>query len=180
MYDSTSSSYINMDTILRLIREGVDICVIEDETGKDITNNILLQSILDSNETVQLFPTSLLHRLIRLQSKQDVEHAVSNKLAETLQMLDAQLSRLEKSGWMASTNWNPFSNTDSPPNNVHQKTEVDDHKATPETREDNVVDSDNTDGAEQGPKTVKKTVAEQQLDSIRSHIASLEARLRKK
>ena len=47
LYDSTSSSYINIEELIQLVREGEEVQIIEDSTGMDITNNILLQSILE-------------------------------------------------------------------------------------------------------------------------------------
>lgn len=197
LYDSTSSSYINIEEVIQLIRAGEEVQIIEDSTGKDITNNILLQSILETNATVQLFPSSLLHRLIRVQSKEDLQDSLSTKLASGLQMLDAQLARLENSDWMNMASWKPFSGASKEKSNGEEPSpqeetsspEAEEKKSEePVTETDNGTDIHENETASTPEESTsssskekeKRSVAEQQLDTIRAHIASLEARLRKK
>ena len=200
LYDSTSSSYINIEEVIQLIRAGEEVQIIEDSTGKDITNNILLQSILETNATVQLFPSSLLHRLIRVQSKEDLQDSLSTKLASGLQMLDAQLARLENSDWMNMASWKPFSSSAPKEKGNGEDSSQQEETSSPESEErkpeEPVTDTDegtetnenetastleeSTSSSSTSKEKEKRSVAEQQLDTIRAHIASLEARLRKK
>ena len=182
LYDSTASSYINIDELLQLVRDGEEIQVVEDSTGKDITNNILLQSVLEHNSSVNLFPTSLLHRLIRLQSKEDVQGTLSEKVASGLQMLDAQLAKLEGSNWSNIAGWNPFGTTEKPEGSTEDVSVDSDSSAQVENQNETVEEEqgDKERQADPIPETPKKSVVDQQLDTIRAHIASLESRLRKK
>jgi len=191
LYDSTSSSYINIEELIQFVRDGEEVEIIEDTTGKDITNNILLQSILETNATVQLFPKSLLHRLIRVQSKDDLQGALSNRIAAGLQLLDAQLAKLEGSNWMNMSSWNPFAQNDQPTpqkeseDTVSEENEAQEKEEPFEETTEDIVDTESTpievvQEENPEPEEPKRSVAEQQLDNIRAHIASLEARLRKK
>ena len=197
LYDSTSSSYINMDDLIQLVREGEEIQVTEETTGNDITNTLLLQSILENNSTVQVFPTQLLHRLIRLQSEEDIQSTLANKIAVGLQRLDAQLAKLEGANWSDFSAWNPFS-TSSPQTDEEVNTEETKETVQASVPEDTTCVNEDSP-KEKGPEdsrssendsvseadrpssadSKKKSVVDQQLDTIRAHIASLEARLRK-
>lgn len=67
LYNTETSSYINIQEIVKLIREGRDIQVIDSKTKKDITRLVLLQIILDEGQS--LLPTPFLYQLIRTQEE---------------------------------------------------------------------------------------------------------------
>jgi polyhydroxyalkanoate synthesis repressor PhaR len=164
LYDTTTSSYINLEELLQLIKDGETVEVTDDTTGDVITNNLLLQSILENNSTVKMFPTPLLHRLIRLQEKENFQSTIESQIAHGLQLLDAQLAKLEGGNWNTFIKWGSFS------------TEKDSNDGTEEPSENRGA-ADKDRGENDGQP---KSVVDQQLDTIRSHISSLEARLRKK
>ncbi|MFA6302386.1 MAG: polyhydroxyalkanoate synthesis regulator DNA-binding domain-containing protein [Legionella sp.] len=47
LYDTKSSQYVNLDQLQRFIVDGVDFKVEDSGTGKDITNAILLQILVE-------------------------------------------------------------------------------------------------------------------------------------
>ena len=64
LYDTTSSRYVNLADIARMIREGSDVEVI-DTRGKDVTRTILTQIIVEeSREHDSGLPQQLLQQLI--------------------------------------------------------------------------------------------------------------------
>jgi polyhydroxyalkanoate synthesis repressor PhaR len=67
LYDTSQSSYINLDDIKRLIIDHEDFEVMDSKTGEDLTKSILLQIISESetNEQQSLLTNSLLKQLIR-------------------------------------------------------------------------------------------------------------------
>lgn len=66
LYNTDSSSYITLEHLAGMTREGVDFQVIDAKTGADITHQILTQIIMDE-ETAggsQMLPVSFLRDLI--------------------------------------------------------------------------------------------------------------------
>jgi polyhydroxyalkanoate synthesis repressor PhaR len=50
LYDTESSRYITLKGISELVRAGKDVCVIDNETGEDITSLILSQILVDGQK----------------------------------------------------------------------------------------------------------------------------------
>lgn len=66
LYDSTNKSYVTLEDIAALIREGSEIKVIDSQSGQDITKIILIQVILESEKNKEdILPVSFLHMLIK-------------------------------------------------------------------------------------------------------------------
>jgi len=66
LYNTKSSSYITLDHLAKMTREGVDFKVVDAKTGADITHQILTQIIMEE-ETVrgeQMLPVNFLRQLI--------------------------------------------------------------------------------------------------------------------
>ena len=65
LYNTQSSSYITLDDLARMVREGVDFQVLDAKTGNDITHSILTQIIMDEESNGgQMLPVSFLRQLI--------------------------------------------------------------------------------------------------------------------
>jgi len=66
MYDTENRKYISLEEIANLIREGVDVRVIDNATEKDITTQTLTQVILEEGKKGRNpFSTEILHGVIR-------------------------------------------------------------------------------------------------------------------
>ena len=68
LYNTKSSSYITLDHLAKMTREGVDFQVLDAKTGTDITHRILTQIIMEE-ETVrgeQMLPVNFLRQLISM------------------------------------------------------------------------------------------------------------------
>lgn len=68
LYNTKSSSYITLDHLAKMTREGVDFKVLDAKTGADITHQILTQIIMEE-ETArgeQMLPVSFLRQLIAM------------------------------------------------------------------------------------------------------------------
>ncbi len=65
LYDTSHSRYVNLEDIAALIREGAEVQVIDEKTGRDITRVTLTQIILEDarNEPAGL-PLELLRELV--------------------------------------------------------------------------------------------------------------------
>lgn len=67
LYNTQTSSYITLDFLAKLTREGKDFKVIDAKTGDDITHNILTQIIMEEETSgQQMLPVSFLRELISL------------------------------------------------------------------------------------------------------------------
>jgi|GEM_PF-414373 len=66
LYDTRESSYITLDELEVLIREGDDVRVIDAKTSEDLTQATLAQIILEGRRAGRLLPVPLLFQLIRM------------------------------------------------------------------------------------------------------------------
>ena len=65
LYNTESSSYITLDTLAGMVREGRDFVVYDAKTGDDITRGVLTQIIVEQEGRGQnLLPTGFLRQLI--------------------------------------------------------------------------------------------------------------------
>ena len=68
LYNTRSSSYITLDDLARMTREGVDFKVLDAKTGADITHQILTQIIMEEEASggEQMLPVGFLRQLISM------------------------------------------------------------------------------------------------------------------
>jgi polyhydroxyalkanoate synthesis repressor PhaR len=65
LYDSTARRYVNLGDISRMLREGVDVTVLDARTGKDLTRVVLTQIIMeDTRDGDAGLPLKLLRQLV--------------------------------------------------------------------------------------------------------------------
>ena len=65
LYDTESSSYITLDRLAAMIREGRDFEVVDAKTGEDITHQVLTQIIVDEESRgTTMLPVNFLRQLI--------------------------------------------------------------------------------------------------------------------
>jgi polyhydroxyalkanoate synthesis repressor PhaR len=71
LYNTASSSYVTLDHLSEMVREGVDFVVQDAKTGEDITRSVLTQIIFEQESRGQnLLPVTFLRRLIRFYGDQ--------------------------------------------------------------------------------------------------------------
>ncbi len=65
-YDATRSCHVTLNELLDLVRSGRDVHITDSRSGNDITNQVLLQIMLDrDNLKLDLFPSTMLHWMLR-------------------------------------------------------------------------------------------------------------------
>jgi len=66
LYNTETSSYVTLDDLARMVREGRDFVVYDAKTGDDITRSVLTQIIVEeeSKSGQNLLPTAFLRQLI--------------------------------------------------------------------------------------------------------------------
>jgi polyhydroxyalkanoate synthesis repressor PhaR len=68
LYDTESSSYVTLDRLAQMIREGRDFKVVDAKTGDDITHQVLTQIIVEEEARggATLLPVNFLRQIIGL------------------------------------------------------------------------------------------------------------------
>src|SRR3954469_7913284 len=65
LYNTASSSYVTLDDLAKMIKEGGDFVVYDAKTGEDLTRSVMTQIIVEQEQKGQnLLPTSFLRQLI--------------------------------------------------------------------------------------------------------------------
>lgn len=66
LYDTSSSSYVTLDHLAKLIREGVEFEVVDAKTHEDLTRSVLTQIIFEQEQSgAGALPTNFLRQLIK-------------------------------------------------------------------------------------------------------------------
>jgi polyhydroxyalkanoate synthesis repressor PhaR len=85
LYDTESSSYITLDRLAAMIREGRDFEVVDAKTGEDITHQVLTQIIVDEESRgATMLPVNFLRQLIGLYGGQ-MQGAVPQYLEDAME-----------------------------------------------------------------------------------------------
>lgn len=67
LYDTETSSYITLELLSQMTREGRDFVVVDAKTGEDITHSVLTQIIMEEEQRgTNLLPVNFLRQLISL------------------------------------------------------------------------------------------------------------------
>lgn len=70
LYDTGASRYVKLEDIARMVRDGIDVRVVDDRTGKDITQVIFTQIIVENAREKEIaLPLQLLTQLVRSSDK---------------------------------------------------------------------------------------------------------------
>jgi polyhydroxyalkanoate synthesis repressor PhaR len=65
LYNTETSGYLNYQELVKLIRDGHDVQVIDSRTKADVTKAVLMQVILEEEKTQSVLPVSFLFQVIR-------------------------------------------------------------------------------------------------------------------
>lgn len=96
LYDTTARSYVSLNDIADLVRNGETIQVIDNATGDDLTASTLTQIILEAGKKGNhLIPTDLLHDLVR-RSTHVLEDGVAQLRKNVDSLVQTSFHRLEQ------------------------------------------------------------------------------------
>jgi polyhydroxyalkanoate synthesis repressor PhaR len=71
LYNTAASTYVTLEHLSEMVREGTDFIVLDAKTGEDITRSVLTQIIFEQESRGQnLLPVQFLRRLIRFYGDQ--------------------------------------------------------------------------------------------------------------
>jgi len=84
LYDTGRSSYVTLDDLCEMVKEGHDFVVYDAKSGNDITRSVLTQIIVDQESKGEnLLPTGFLKNLIGFYGD-NIQPLVPNYLEQTL------------------------------------------------------------------------------------------------
>lgn len=96
LYNTQSSSYITLDDLARMTRDGVDFVVLDAKTGGDITHSILTQIIMEEEANgEQMLPVSFLRNLIAMYGN-SMQSLMPHYLEATMDNFQANQARLQE------------------------------------------------------------------------------------
>jgi polyhydroxyalkanoate synthesis repressor PhaR len=102
LYDTGDSRYVTLDELAAKIRTGVDLRIVDAQSGEDLTQATLTQIVLESGNAAKFLPVQLLTQMIRL-SDDALAEFFSRYVTSALDMyLQA------KRGVQAITTYNPL------------------------------------------------------------------------
>ena len=101
LYNTQSSSYITLDDLSRMTREGIDFQVLDAKTGSDITHQILTQIIMEEeSHGEQMLPISFLRQLISMYGN-SMQALMPHYLEATMDNFRANQMKLQET-WKSS------------------------------------------------------------------------------
>jgi len=65
LYNSETSGYLNYQDLVKIIRDGHDVQVIDSRSKADVTKAVLMQVILEEEKNQSVLPVSFLFQVIR-------------------------------------------------------------------------------------------------------------------
>jgi polyhydroxyalkanoate synthesis repressor PhaR len=95
LYDTSSSSYVNLEQLAERVRDGHEIRVIDAKDGADRTKETLLQIVLEVQRGVELLPVGMLRRMIRATGTSPAHELLRRQLSTGLELMSTQLDRME-------------------------------------------------------------------------------------
>ena len=108
LYNTKSSSYITLDHLAKMTREGIDFKVLDAKTGTDITHQILTQIIMEEESVSgeQMLPVNFLRQLIGMYGN-SMQGLVPHYLEASMDQFRANQSKL-RDAFEASLGANPL------------------------------------------------------------------------
>jgi polyhydroxyalkanoate synthesis repressor PhaR len=108
LYNTESSSYITLDTLAEMVREGRDFVVYDAKTGEDITRGVLTQIIVEEEGKGRaMLPTGFLRQLIGFYGD-SVQSLVPKYLEQAMANFALQQEQMRKAMQQTVGNFFPF------------------------------------------------------------------------
>lgn len=93
LYNTATSTYVTLDHLCQMVKDGIDFAVQDAKTGEDITRQVLTQIIVEEEGKGQnLLPIGFLRQLIGLYGD-NMQFLVPRYLEETLKSFSANQDR---------------------------------------------------------------------------------------
>jgi polyhydroxyalkanoate synthesis repressor PhaR len=108
LYNTESSTYITLDSLAEMVREGRDFVVYDAKSGEDITRSVLTQIIVEEEgKGSAMLPTGFLRQLIGFYGN-SLQGLVPGYLEQAMQSFAAQQEQMQKAMQQTVGNFFPF------------------------------------------------------------------------
>ncbi len=108
LYNTESSSYITLDTLADMVREGRDFVVYDAKTGEDITRSVLTQIIVEEEgKGSAMLPTGFLRQLIGFYGN-SLQSLVPGYLENAMESFSGQQEQMRTALQATMGNFFPF------------------------------------------------------------------------
>ena len=108
LYNTESSTYITLDSLADMVREGRDFVVYDAKSGEDITRSVLTQIIVEEEgKGSAMLPTGFLRQLIGFYGN-SLQGLVPGYLEQAMQSFAAQQEQMQKAMQSTMGNFFPF------------------------------------------------------------------------
>jgi polyhydroxyalkanoate synthesis repressor PhaR len=108
LYNTESSSYITLDTLAEMVREGRDFVVYDAKTGDDITRSVLTQIIVEEESKGRaMLPTGFLRQLIGFYGN-SMQGLVPNYLEQAMTSFASQQEKMRQAMQQTMGSFFPF------------------------------------------------------------------------
>lgn len=102
LYDTGRSSYVTLDDLCEMIKEGIDFVVYDAKTGEDLTRSVLTQIIVEQETSGEsLLPVSFLKQLIGFYGD-SLQNVVPNYLEQSFAAFTKNQEEFRKSFGMGN------------------------------------------------------------------------------
>lgn len=109
LYNTATSSYVTLDHLCEMVKEGVEFTVHDAKTGEDITRSVLTQIIVEEEGKGQhLLPISFLRQLIGFYGDNMQRMLLPTYLDASMQAFSTNQERMQ--GYLKETFGVPFGN----------------------------------------------------------------------
>jgi polyhydroxyalkanoate synthesis repressor PhaR len=105
LYDTVESRYVTLDEIAEMVKQGVEVKIVDNRTKEDLTSVTLAQIVFEEEKKKSQMPLSVLREIIRRPGEQitdffktEVSPRVDKFREEAEQRIDKLLRRDEKEG----------------------------------------------------------------------------------
>jgi polyhydroxyalkanoate synthesis repressor PhaR len=91
LYNTQTSTYINLDGIQSLIQQGTVVCILDSKTGEDVTTATLLHHVFDPSVLQKLVPGNWMQRLMQMSSNEKRVEAIDANSTQSITELYTDL-----------------------------------------------------------------------------------------
>lgn len=108
LYDTSSSAYVTLDDLSKLVHEGVEFVVLDAKSGNDITRNVLNQIIFEQESHGEnLLPIAFLRQLIGFYGDQ-MQAVLPSYLEMSMDSFTKQQEKMQETMGGAAGTGNPY------------------------------------------------------------------------
>ena len=96
LYDTVESRYVTLDEIAEMVKQGVEVKIIDNRTKEDLTSVTLAQIVFEEEKKTTRMPLSVLREIIRRPGEQISEFIKSEVTPRVASIREEAESRLDK------------------------------------------------------------------------------------